>query len=108
LVETRSNNGASLKESQWASIVKDSQDNSRNVIDLIFRKERRASGMHDSTTVLFVSLPVSMNCVFIDPKELPNHTERDGVILAAQDPACVETLFPDACARGENIVAEKG
>jgi hypothetical protein len=52
--------------------------------------------------------PVSAKRAFLDLEELPKHAERDGVILVGQDSACVEALFPDACARGESVVGEKG
>jgi hypothetical protein len=51
---------------------------------------------------------VSTNRAFIDHKELLNHPERDGVILVAQDLACVEALFPDACGPGESVIGENG
>jgi hypothetical protein len=57
--------------------VKSFQDNGYEVIDLSFRKDRRASGMQDSIMVILISLLMSRNRAFIDPEELPNYTERD-------------------------------
>jgi hypothetical protein len=91
-----------------ASVVKCFEDSSHGIVDLFLRKDWGAPRKSDSISVFLVSPPMHTDRPFVDSKELLNQAERHkGMMLIAQDSACVEALLSDGWALVEGIVGEK-